>query len=98
MQTGDLLIASAISGIAGAKLFAIIDPEGWGKFTCDPLGYIFSGGGLSIYGGLIGGFIFVYFYAKRKGFKPIHVMDAAAPALIAASATFDLEVSTEIYI
>jgi len=37
---------------------------------------------LTIYGGLLLAFVAVYFYVKRLGIKPIHMMDAVAPALI----------------
>lgn len=77
---GDIVIVAAISGIFGAKIFALI--EMMDAFMADPLGMLFSGSGLAIYGGLIGGFIGVYFYARSKGIKTIHLMDAAAPALL----------------
>lgn len=82
-RTGDITILAAISGLVGARLFSIIESEENIKaFINDPLDQLLSGSGLAIYGGLILAFISVYVYIKRKGMKPIHVMDAAAPALI----------------
>jgi prolipoprotein diacylglyceryl transferase len=82
-RAGDITIRAAISGILGAKLFAIFEStENIRAFLNDPLGQFFSGSGLAIYGGLIVAFIYIYWYVNRKGIKPIHVMDAVAPALI----------------
>ncbi len=79
----DITIRAAISGILGAKLFAIFESaENVRAFLQDPLGQFFTGSGLAIYGGLIVAFIYVYWYVNKKGMKPIHVMDAVAPALI----------------
>ncbi len=82
-RIGDITILAAISGLVGARLFSIIESEENIKaFIQDPLDQLLSGSGLAIYGGLILAFITVYLYIKRKGMKPIHVMDAVAPALI----------------
>ena len=82
-RIGDITILAAISGIVGARLFSIIESEENIKaFIKDPLDQLLSGSGLAIYGGLILAFIVVYWYVKSKGMKPIHVMDAVAPALI----------------
>ncbi len=82
-RIGDITILAAISGIIGARLFSIIESEANIKaFIQDPLDQLLSGSGLAIYGGLIVAFIAVYMYVKRKGMKPIHVMDAVAPSLI----------------
>jgi phosphatidylglycerol:prolipoprotein diacylglycerol transferase len=82
-RIGDITILAAISGIIGARLFSIIESEENIKaFIKDPLDQLLSGSGLAIYGGLILAFMTVYWYVYRKGMKPIHVMDAVAPALI----------------
>ena len=82
-RIGDITILAAISGIIGARLFSIIESEENIKaFMRDPLDQLLSGSGLAIYGGLIVAFITVYLYVKSKGMKPIHVMDAGAPAMI----------------
>ena len=46
---------AAISGIAGAKFFALFEDPA--ALFQDPIGQLLSGSGLAIYGGLIGGFI-----------------------------------------
>lgn len=82
-RVGDITILAAISGLIGARLFSIVESEENIKaFFNDPLEQLLSGSGLAIYGGLILAFIVLYRFVKRKGMTPIHVMDAAAPALI----------------
>lgn len=79
----DITIRSAISGILGAKLFAIFESaENVKAFFQDPIGQFFSGSGLAIYGGLIVAFFYILWYVRKKGMDPIRVMDAAAPAMI----------------
>ena len=79
----DITIRSAISGIIGAKIFAIFESvENVKAFLANPVNTFFSGSGLAIYGGLIVAFFYVFWYVRKKGMKPIHVMDAAAPAMI----------------
>lgn len=77
---GDITIIAAVAGVAGAKLFDVL--EHWSEFLKNPVAVLLSGSGLAIYGGLILGFVAVAFYLWRKQIPIIHVMDAAAPALI----------------
>ena len=79
-RIGDITVIAAISGVVGAKIFALI--EDLPSFFADPVGTFFSGSGLAIYGGLIGGFIGVAWYARSKNIALLHLMDAVAPALI----------------
>jgi len=78
-QAGNLVILAAISGLIGAKLFAVMETPK--ALLADPIGMLFSGSGLAVYGGLIGAFIAMPFFIRRMGFKVIHIMDAAAPSL-----------------
>lgn len=85
-RIGDITIFAAISGIVGAKVFAMIEDldlvfDGvltWSQFFSN----FFSGSGMAIYGGLIFGVIFSYFYLKRINVPAIHAFDAVAPALM----------------
>jgi prolipoprotein diacylglyceryl transferase len=79
-RISDITIIAAISGIIGARLFSIF--ENMEGFISDPLGTLFSGSGLTIYGGLILAFIVVYWYVNKIGIKPIEMMDAVAPSLV----------------
>ena len=79
-RVGDLTMVAAISGIVGAKIFAIV--EDLPSFFADPIGTFFSGAGMAIYGGLLVGATVCYFYLKSRKIAPIHIMDAVAPSLI----------------
>jgi phosphatidylglycerol---prolipoprotein diacylglyceryl transferase len=80
---GDITIIAAISGLIGAKLFAIFESADTIRyFLKDPIGQLFSGTGLAIYGGLIVAFITVLMYIRKKGFDSWHMMDVTAPAII----------------
>lgn len=85
-RIGDITMVAAISGVLGAKIFAMLEDLdlvfngglSFGQWASSLL----SGSGMAIYGGLIGGFVVTYFYVKKIKLKPIHVMDAVAPALM----------------
>lgn len=82
-QVADITIVAAVSGILGAKIFALFEgPGSFKAFLQDPVGQLFSGSGLAIYGGLIVAFFSVFYYVHKKGMPTIRVMDAAAPAMI----------------
>jgi len=79
-RVGPITMLAALGGIIGAKVVAILDvPQ---NFINDPVGTLLSGDGLAIYGGLIGGALFVFFYLRKRGINAVPVMDAVAPALI----------------
>jgi phosphatidylglycerol---prolipoprotein diacylglyceryl transferase len=81
--TGDITIMAAIGGISGAKLFYLFEtPGNFTEFINDPFGSFF--GGLTIYGGLVGGALVVWLYLKTKGIQFIHVADSVAPGLLLA--------------
>ncbi|MCB0598806.1 MAG: prolipoprotein diacylglyceryl transferase [Lewinellaceae bacterium] len=81
-RIGDITMIAAISGVVGAKIFAIA--EDIPTLIKDPVGTILSGGGLAIYGGLIVGFLAVSYYLRLKKIPLLPVLDAVAPALIIA--------------
>jgi len=81
-RIGDITIWAAVSGIVGAKVFAIL--EDIPSFLADPAGTFFSGSGLAIYGGLIGGFLGVSWYLRQHKIPFWPVADAVAPALMIA--------------
>ncbi len=69
-------------GIIGAKLFHLA--ENFQDVKLDPIGQIFSGAGLTFYGGLIVAIASIAIYAHRKKISFFTFADAAAPALILA--------------
>ncbi len=83
-RVGDIIILGLIFGILGAKIFDNL--ENWGEFVKDPFGHLFSASGLTFYGGLIMAAIAICWYAAKRGIKVVHLVDAAAPALMIAYA------------
>lgn len=81
-QTGNMIVFIAIFAIIGAKLFHIL--ENLGDFANDPFGMIFSGSGLTFYGGMIVASIAAIIVGNKKGMKVIPMIDAAAPAMMIA--------------
>ena len=82
---GALLTWGVLGGLAGARLFHVIDR--WDTYASDPLGVLaFSRGGLAVYGGLVGGSLAVLLYAWRHGLPVWRLADAAAPGLILGQA------------
>ena len=80
MRTGDLVIAAAISGLIGAKLFAVM--EYWDKVLVDPIGTLLSGSGLAFFGGLILAAITVALFGRYLRIPVGHLADAAGLAVI----------------
>ncbi len=82
--TLNIVMIAAVAGIAGAKIFDIL--ENIGDFVRDPMDQLFSSGGFTFYGGLIVGSLSVWYYAKKKNIEILQLLDAAAPAILAAYA------------
>lgn len=76
---GSLALVCALWGVAGARLFHILEYPS--QFMGDPLGMLFSRGGFSIYGGLIVGALAGVFYTRRRAVAIRPMLDAVAPAL-----------------
>lgn len=79
-RTGDITVVAAITGLLGAKILALIETPA--QFFQDPIGQLFSGSGLAIYGGFIGGTIGVISYLIYKKISVPHFADAVAPGLM----------------
>lgn len=76
--------AAALGGLIGAKVFHLLErPSSILELIENPsIGAIFSG--LTIYGGLIMGTLFVFRYCRRHHLGFQHVADAVAPGLLLA--------------
>jgi prolipoprotein diacylglyceryltransferase len=83
-RVGEITVIALIVGLLGAKLFDIF--ENWSDFLKHPSDYIFSGGGLTFYGGLICAGAAIIYYAKKNRFSVRHLADAIAPSLMIAYA------------
>ncbi|HEX6153392.1 MAG TPA: prolipoprotein diacylglyceryl transferase family protein [Solirubrobacterales bacterium] len=71
--------AALVGGIVGSRLYFIFD--NWSEVQDDLLGNLFSGSGLTWYGGLVGGAIAVLLWARWRRFLNLTLLDVAAPAL-----------------
>ena len=81
---GGVTAAAAIGGIAGAKLFHLLEyPDEFIAFIQQPSLNAFLGG-LTIYGGLIVGGISVYVFARRNNMNFLRLADATSPGLLLA--------------
>jgi phosphatidylglycerol---prolipoprotein diacylglyceryl transferase len=83
-RVGEVTILALVFGLLGAKLFDIF--ENWSSFLQKPAAYIFSGGGLTFYGGLICATIAIIIYARKHKIPIRHLADAIAPPLMIAYA------------
>ncbi len=81
---GEVVIRAALGGIIGAKLFHCL--EYWSDFVQDPFGLLFSGSGLTFYGGLILGAVAVIHWAYQNKVSYRRLADAIAPGLMLAYA------------
>jgi phosphatidylglycerol---prolipoprotein diacylglyceryl transferase len=72
-------LGAMIGGVLGAKIYYLIDH--WSDLLEDPAGMIFSGSGLTWYGGLIGGTIGALLVARWRRIPLILLCDIAAPIL-----------------
>jgi len=74
-----ILLVAIPAGIIGSKIFHMLDHME--EFMADPMGMIFSGTGLSIYGGLVFAFLFSYLIIRKSGERPLDILDAVAPSI-----------------
>lgn len=74
-----LLIAIIPSAVIGAKLFHIF--ENMSEFLASPADMIFSGAGLSVYGGFVLSFIVAVILIKKNNEQVLKVFDATSPSM-----------------
>ena len=77
--SSSIVIAAAVMGLIGSRLYAILDDLP--TYLADPKTMIFSGSGFVFYGGMIGGLFGAYLVSRwyRIGFAS--TIDMCAPAL-----------------
>ncbi len=80
----EMAFAALIGGLIGARLYFMID--NYDSIKDDFLGNIFSGSGLTWYGGAAGGAIGVLLWAWWRKYLNLRLADVAAPALAAGYA------------
>jgi len=75
----DIVFAAVLGGILGARTYYIL--LNFPRLLDDPVGTIFSRGGLVWYGGFLGGAGLVIWFIRRRRLPLPSVADAAAPAM-----------------
>ncbi len=75
----EMVFAALVGGIVGARAYYLV--QNWDDVSNDFFGNLFSGAGLVWYGGAIGGAIAVFFWAWRRGFVGLALLDLAATPL-----------------
>ena len=78
----NMALIAGLFGVIGAKLFHIIDY--WDEFVQNPAGMIFSGSGLTVYGGILVAGAVILWYAHQKGISKARLSDSVAPGLMLA--------------
>ena len=74
------VVIGAISGIVGSRLYFLF--EEFDSFLIDPLGMIFSGSGLTWYGGFILAIIALIIYIRRLPAPSLELANIIAPVLL----------------
>jgi phosphatidylglycerol:prolipoprotein diacylglycerol transferase len=78
---GNLLIASMLGGIGGAKLMYVFENVPLGDLFSNPVTHLFSRGGLTFYGGFIGAVLLFWILSIKNKVSFFKLMDAMAPGL-----------------
>jgi phosphatidylglycerol:prolipoprotein diacylglycerol transferase len=81
-RVGDIVMIALVGGLVGAKIFNAL--ETWKDFIRNPIESLFSGSGLTFYGGLIVAAALIYYYCKKHSINFSHFCDAMAPVLMLA--------------
>ncbi len=81
----DLALFLLPMGIIGARIYYVI--FSWSQFSSDPLSvFRVWEGGLAIYGGVIGGFLAILLFSRRRRLPFLLLCDLIAPGLVLAQA------------
>jgi phosphatidylglycerol---prolipoprotein diacylglyceryl transferase len=75
-----LALIAVPAGVIGARLLFVV--EEWRRFIVDPLGVVFSFGGLSWYGGMFFALLLMYLYLRHHRIGLLVFGDAAAPGAL----------------
>ena len=80
----EMVFAALVGGVVGARLWWVA--ENWSDAQDDLLGSLFSGSGLVWYGGALGGAAAVIFWAWRRNWLTLQMLDVASVPLAAGYA------------
>ena len=76
-----LITYSVLAGFLGARVNYILEHTSDIASFADFFGMFFSRSGLTVYGGILAGIGFGYYYSRRHGLPTIQIMDAGAPGI-----------------
>jgi len=79
---GSVTVIAVVAGIAGAKIFHIL--ENLDDFFMDPVAMIFSQGGLTFYGGLLVAAVAISWFMHKKGIPLALFADILLPVVMLA--------------
>ncbi|MFM8178769.1 MAG: prolipoprotein diacylglyceryl transferase [Candidatus Kapaibacterium sp.] len=77
-----ITLIALVAGVAGSKLFHLL--ENPGLLLRNGLSEVFSGSGLTFFGGLLMAIGCIHLYVRRKGIPFLFLADVTAPGLILA--------------
>lgn len=80
----DILFMTVVGGVLGAKIYYVL--LNWPQLVADPVGMIFSRGGMVWYGGLIGAAILILWEVRRSSLPQHTMMNITAAPLALAYA------------
>lgn len=76
----NFILGIIISAIVGARVYGVI--AAWNYFYQNPIQILnLRGGGLGIFGGLIAGTIFTYFFSKKNKIKFLDITNLIVPII-----------------
>jgi phosphatidylglycerol:prolipoprotein diacylglycerol transferase len=75
----EMVFVALAGGFVGARVYWLVD--NWSEVDGNVLGEVFSGSGLTWYGGLAGGALAMVLWARWRGFLGVHLLDLAAIGL-----------------
>jgi phosphatidylglycerol:prolipoprotein diacylglycerol transferase len=78
MDAAEVLVYGAAAGIAGSKLWHVLETPR--QLIANPTGLLFDRTGFAWFGGLVAGVFTLIFLGWRSGLKPLQMLDACAPA------------------
>ena len=80
IKEDNFIFGLIISAIIGARIYGVI--AAWDYFSQNPIQMLnLRGGGLGIFGGLIGGIIFLYIFTKKNKIKFLSVTNLIVPII-----------------
>ncbi|MCD8519689.1 MAG: prolipoprotein diacylglyceryl transferase [Erysipelotrichaceae bacterium] len=86
-QMDDLFFGALISGVIGSRLWYVAFSDDLAGYLSDPFRIIATWeGGLAIQGGLLLGFLYSYFWVKKRKIDFLRIADGAVPTIMIAQA------------